>query len=237
MSLLSTLQQLAEFDTALIANTLGYIDPTPDHEFYMGGSIASVTPTLGPTVGVAVTCEVDTSSPEGGYEMEPWFQLLREMAKSDLPKVLVAKCVGSRPDHECVFGDGMAKLLHGVGCVGAVTDGGVRDVEGMLSVPFAAYCKGRTIHHTAIRFRNVNQPIEIGGITVRPNDVIHANFGGVIKIPAAALEILPERATAMRAFEHDVHCVWRQAHLSIDEKRACLAPMMKKYGFEPVPRP
>lgn len=236
MSLRSLIQQLAEYDTALIANTIGYVDPTPDHEFYMGGSIASVTPTLGPTVGVAVTCEVDTSSPGGTANMDLYFQMLKEMKAMNVPVVLVAKTVGSRPDHECVLGDGMAKMLFGAGCVGCVTDGGLRDVEGMLTVPFAAYCRGRTIHHCAIRFKTINQPIAIGGITVNPGDMIHANIGGVIKIPAACLEKLPERCAAMRAFEHDVHCVWRQDALSVDEKRAAVPPLLKKYNLAPFAR-
>ena len=59
------LQQLADFDTALLANTMGYIDDTPVHTWYMGGAIQSLTPTLGPTVGVAMVCEADTSTPEG----------------------------------------------------------------------------------------------------------------------------------------------------------------------------
>ena len=44
MSLRSILQELCEFDTALIANTLGYIDATPAHEWFMSGDIQSVTP-------------------------------------------------------------------------------------------------------------------------------------------------------------------------------------------------
>src|ERR1700722_5336162 len=181
MSLLSIIQQLSDYDTALVANTIGYLDPTPEQEWYMGGSIASITPALGPTVGQAVTIEVATSTPNNAGDFEPLYDQVKAMEKTNLPKVLVVKAVGSRPDHECVLGDGLAKMLYSVGCVGMVTDGGVRDVEALLGIPFAAYARGRTILHCAWRFTKPNEPVAVGGITVNPGDIIHANIGGVIK--------------------------------------------------------
>jgi regulator of RNase E activity RraA len=235
MSLLSTIQQLKEFDTALLANTVGYVDDTPVHDFYMGGSIASVTPTLGPTVGIAVTCEVDTSSPGNAADWDPYYRQLEEMEKAGVPIVWVAKVVGSRPDHECVLGDGMAKILGSVGCVGIVTDGGVRDVEGLLTVPFAAYCRGKTIHHCAVRFPRIDSPVQIGGITVNPGDVIHANAGGVIKLPRKGLERLPALASEMRAFEHDAHRVFRQTGIPVAAKRKAVADLLARTSFAKPP--
>jgi len=145
--------------------------------------------------------------------------------------ILVVKVVGSRPDHECVAGDGMAKMLFSLGCVALVTDGGVRDVAGMLTVPFAAYCRGVTIHHCALRWTRIQAPVEVGGITVNPGDVIHANAEGVIKLPAAALERLPERAAAMRAFEHRTPCLWPQPGISIEAKRQGVLAYLAEYGF------
>ena len=219
MSLKTLIEQLGDFDTALIANTIGYLDSTPVHEWYMGGSIASLTPTVGPTVGVAMTCEVDSSTPGSRADFELYYELLEQIKRSAAPVVVVAKAVGSRPDHECIIGDGMAKMMSSVGCVGLVTDGGVRDIEGILTVPFGVYARGRTIHHCGVRFKSINRPVEVGGITVKPGELIHANAGGVIKIPPGATAQLPARAAEMHAFEHNAHCVFRNTAMSIRAKR------------------
>ena len=227
----SLLEQLAEFDTALLANTIGYIDPTPPEQWYMGSMIQSLTPVLGPTVGVAAICEVDTSTPGGDPDIDEFNRQLAEFDRSELPIVWVAKAVGSRPEHECVMGDGMAKHLTSVGCIGIVTDGGVRDVDGLLSTSFAAYARGVVIHHCALRIRHAEKPIEMGGITVASGDVIHANKEGVIKIPLTCIEQLPERAVAMRAFEHDGHAQLRRTDLDLAAKQKMAGERKERYGF------
>ncbi len=227
MSVRHLLEPLADFDTALLANTLDYLAGSPPpHERYLSGDIQSLTPSLGPTVGVAMTITIDSSTPGGVPDAEGYYTLLRAIEVSPDPVVLVIKAGGSRPSHECVLGDGMAKMLHSVGCVGVVTDGGVRDIEGILTVPFGVYARGRTVHHCALRYSGCNQPVTVGGVTLAPGDIIHANIGGVITVPGEQLDRLPARATAMRAFEHDAHCVFRRTDLSIDQKRTQVEAMV-----------
>jgi 4-hydroxy-4-methyl-2-oxoglutarate aldolase len=227
----STLEELRDFDTALLANTIGYIDSTPAHEFYMSGEIQSVTPSLGPTVGVAFTCEMDSSTPGNSDETELYWEQLNEMARCQLPIVWVVKATGSRPNHECVIGDGMAKTLYSVGCQGVVTDGRVRDIPGLLATPFAAYCRGKAVHHVPLRFQALNQPVEVGGIVIRPGDVIHANDQGVIRIPQGAITTLATSAVAMRAFEHKVHMMLRRTDLTVAEKRERGEALSAEFGF------
>jgi regulator of RNase E activity RraA len=226
-----SINQLREFDTALLANTIGYIDPTPPQEYYMGKSISCLTPTLGPSVGIAVTCELESSTPNVKPDWDLYWKQVDEISEIPVPTIWVVKTAGTRPDHECVLGDGMAKTLHAAGCIAVVTDGGARDLHAFPSIPFAAYGTGKTIHHCAIRFRQTNHPIEVGGITIRPGDVIHANAEGVIRIPASCLEKLPERAVAMRAFEQDAHRHLRRTDLTASEKREAVNALVGKYGF------
>ncbi|MFN0168332.1 MAG: RraA family protein [Bryobacteraceae bacterium] len=231
MSLTNLLHQLMEYDSALLANTIGYIDPTPAHEIYMGGSIECQTPAISPLVGIAVTCEMDSSSPGGEWQMEPFYEQVEQMREMKEPVVWVVKAVGSRPDHECILGDGMAKSLYSVGCAGVVTDGGLRDVAGFMTIPFHAFAKGRVIHHCALRIRSINQPVEVGGVVIRPGDVIHGSQEGVIRIPPACLERLPERAAKMRAFEHEAHAILRQPEIAPRDKKQRVGELLLTYGF------
>ncbi|MAE67711.1 MAG: hypothetical protein CMJ18_25940 [Phycisphaeraceae bacterium] len=231
MSLIPTIEHLRDFDTALLANTISTIDQTPAHEFYLDRSIQSVTPGLGPTVGTAVICEMDSSTPGPDSELEPYWQQLERIDRMEEPVVWIIKAVGSRPDHECILGDGMAKLLDSIGVVGAVTDGCVRDVRGLMTVGFAVYARGTVAHHCGLRVRSVDEPVEIGGITIRPGDLIHADDEGVIRIPPSCHEALPDAAGRMRAFEHEVHGTWRRRDLSIDQKRRLVLEVGRKCGF------
>lgn len=227
----AALQELSDFDTPLIANTLGYISPLPPHECYLSGGIQSVTPPLGPTVGVAFTAEIDSSTPGGTAETELYWQLLEEMRQCGLPCVLVAKAVGSRPEHECMIGDGMAKTLWSVGCVGLVSDGRVRDVPGLVSTHFAAYCRGTIAHHAPLRFRHINRPVEIGGVVISRGDVIHADQNGVIRFPPGCVDGLAACAVKNRAFEHEAHLFLRRVDKTPAEKRDFVNALVTKYGF------
>jgi 4-hydroxy-4-methyl-2-oxoglutarate aldolase len=231
MSLRSIIEQLRHFDTPLLANTIDYIHPSAGYDCYLSGSIESMTPSLGPTVGVAVTCQVDTSTPIGQPDVEIFYQQLEQIQQMDEPVVWVVKAIGSRPDHECVLGDGMGRLLSSVGCVGAVTDGGLRDIPGLLRIPFAAYGRLKTVHHSPLRFTRANEPLTIGGVHIKTRDVIHADREGVIRIPSPCLPQLPEAAARMQSFERDAHCIFAQTAIKVGEKRRMVAELLARYGF------
>ena len=87
----------------------------------------------------------------------------------------------------------MATGMRSRGMVGAVVDGGVRDLPQLKRIQFPVF--GRSIvPSTSInhyRFAGVNVPVTCAGVRVHPGDIITADEDGVVAVPRAkAAEVL-----------------------------------------------
>ena len=80
--------------------------------------------------------------------------------------------------------------------------------------------------------RPFTPPVEIGGVAIRPGDIIHANAEGIIKIPLSCIDRLAAAATRMRAFEHDAHRMLRRTDLPPAEKRRRVGELIAQYDFQ-----
>ena len=108
----------------------------------------------------------------------------------------------------------------------------MRDVPGLLTTGFAAYAKGVVPHHCGHAVRSINKPVEIGGITVHPGDIVHADLNGVIKVPSSCRPAeLMKKAIRWRAYERDLHTSLRRTDLTAAEKRKLMADLFVEYGW------
>ncbi len=71
------------------------------------------------------------------------------------------------------------------GAVGVVTDAGSRDTDEVAieKVPLYLRKKGRGIRPGRNELESVNRPVVIGGVLVRPGDVVVADGDGVVVVP------------------------------------------------------
>lgn len=71
------------------------------------------------------------------------------------------------------------------GCVGVITDSSARDTDEIIAVKIPLYFRGvgRGIRPGRNEIESVNRPIEIGGVLVKPGDVIVADGDGVVVVP------------------------------------------------------
>ncbi len=157
-------------------------------------------------VGIAVTVRyVPTNKPPAGhmeteqfdqwvghwygeYSSEPFVPLLREgsaLVIDDANSVDVGS-IGSNN----IMGWAIR------GCVGVVTDATARDTDEIIAEGIPLYFKetGRGIRPGRNEVESVNRPIEVGGVLVRPGDVIVADGDGVICVPREYAEEVAEYA-------------------------------------------
>ena len=71
------------------------------------------------------------------------------------------------------------------GCVGVVTSATARDTDEIITENMPLYFRrvGRGIRPGRNEIESVNRPIAVGGVLVRPGDVIVADGDGVLVVP------------------------------------------------------
>jgi 4-hydroxy-4-methyl-2-oxoglutarate aldolase len=76
------------------------------------------------------------------------------------------------------------------GAHGFVTNGGVRDTDEIIlqKIPFWSRYIGQTMVQVRLQFDAKNIPIAVGGVQVRPDDMVVADGDGVIVVPQEIAE-------------------------------------------------
>jgi regulator of RNase E activity RraA len=85
------------------------------------------------------------------------------------------------------WGEIMSFAARNNGCLGAVVDGGTRDVRAILDAKFPVFCRFRSPSESTGRWNvsNWQTPIKIENVEINPDDYILGDEDGVIVIPSA----------------------------------------------------
>ncbi len=92
-------------------------------------------------------------------------------------------------------GDNQGECAKRQGLAAMVVYGGARDIAGYRAMGMPLYCTGSaTIDKPLdIRIIGYNEPVHVGGVTVRAGDIIIADEDGVVCIPSEALGALLDK--------------------------------------------
>jgi regulator of RNase E activity RraA len=101
----------------------------------------------------------------------------------------------------------MATAMKAQGFVGAILDGGVRDVAQLRKIQFPVFSSGpvpsTSINH--YKFVSANQKIMCGGVEVNAGDIIFTDEDGVVVVPAAEAQKVLEKAQQLDHTEHSMY--------------------------------
>jgi regulator of RNase E activity RraA len=102
-----------------------------------------------------------------------------------------------------IFGDILCARMAKRGVTALVTDGAVRDLEGVLGTGLPVWCDGAAAPPSVagLTFVGWGEPIGCGGVAVFPDDVVVADQDGAVLIPKAMLETVLTEGPAQEAEE------------------------------------
>ena len=102
-----------------------------------------------------------------------------------------------------IFGDILSARMKMRKVAGLVTDGVVRDLDGVLGTGLPVWCNGAAAPPSVagLTFVNWQEPIGCGGVAVIPDDVMVADGDGAVVIPAGLLEHVLAAAPAQERLE------------------------------------
>ena len=101
-----------------------------------------------------------------------------------------------------IWGELLSTAARNTGCVGAIVDGAVRDLDAMQAMGFPVFARGVSPYDSLHRQRciDVQVPVEIDGVVFSPRDLVLADRDGVVVVPQAVeAEVLDRAFQKVRA--------------------------------------
>jgi regulator of RNase E activity RraA len=198
-----TLARLRQITSPTICNAIEPFKLRDNAEGFMGPEIRCILPQLGSMVGYAATALIGARSPSGGSRVG-MPDLWKHLAEIPEPRVIVIQDVDAPRPHGSFWGEVNANICKAQGAIGTITDGGVRDLDEVARLGFHFFASCVLVSHANVHLIEVGQPVEVGGLRVRPGDLLHADQHGVTSIPLELAEKLPEAAQKLEQAERRI---------------------------------
>jgi 4-hydroxy-4-methyl-2-oxoglutarate aldolase len=191
------LARLTAFDTPTICNTIELFEIRPRNQGYMDARIRACFPEMPPIAGYAATATMRCDAPRrSGDVYSSLDEQVSRFAELPGPPIVVYQDL----DDPCIaatFGEIMCSTYKAFGAAGLITSGAARDLDQVRRIGFPAFSNGAICSHGYSHIVDLHRPVRVGGITVQPGDLLHADANGVTTIP---LEIASEIADAATGY-------------------------------------
>ena len=184
------LDALRAWDTPTICNGLEIVAPERRAIGFTVEPMVCVDRKLPPIVGLARTGMIRAKEPPRGPipPREDWYKYCE--AKG-LPTIAVIQDLDDPPGFGAFWGEVHTAVHAGLGVSGCVTNGSFRDID-MLAPGFQIVGGRIGPSHAHVHMVQMKCDVNIFGMLVGHDDVVHADVHGAVIIPARAVRALPK---------------------------------------------
>jgi len=192
--------ELEKFDVPTISNALECFDSKYRLEGFSKPGLAQRTGLGGTMVGYAVTAKVSAAAPAKGDAAARLYRYYEELRSCPDPAIAVIEDIDSEPVGS-FWGEVQASAHLALGCAGAITEGGARDLAEVSALGLRLYSTAVLVSHAHIHLEDSGCPVRVRGLEIRSGDLLACDIHGTIVIPASVAPFLAEACRRIAASE------------------------------------
>ena len=186
---------LTNLDTPTVCNALESVAPRRRGFGYTTQPLVCTRPELGSMVGFARTATIRAAHPSDTKNVsQDYYAYIDEGAK---PAIIVIQDLdGDARGYGSYWGEVNSNIHRGLGCLGLITDGSVRDIPDIAD-GFQMLADRIGPSHAFVHVVSYGIDINVAGMRVSDSDLIHADQHGAVVIPNDVAADVPEAAAAI----------------------------------------
>ena len=214
------LHALKKISSPSVANAIETFKLRSRSEGSMSSEIRALFPELGPLVGYAVTAPIRAEpEPLEGHRASVfgWWDYVLSIPA---PRVAVVHDLDDPRGQGAQWGEVQANIHKALGCVGVVTDGSVRDLDEVRALGFQFAAAHVSVSHAWVHMVDFGLPVKVGGLWVKPGDLLHFDQHGVVSIPHEIAAQIPDAVAKVEAVERKIIQVCQAPGFSVEKLKA-----------------
>src|SRR5215813_4482044 len=188
------IEKLKSYDTPTICNALEIVDPARRLTGFTTRPLICPFPNLPPIVGYAKTATIRTTHAhelDGKAQRAQRIAYYEYIAGKPAPSIVVIQDLdGHEIGFGAFWGEVMSAVHKGLGLLGVVTDGCIRDIE-QWAPGFQALAGSVMPSHAHVHLHDFGKEVRVAGMLVRSGQLVHADRHGAVTIPAALAAKVP----------------------------------------------
>ncbi len=217
-------EALRRLDACTMANAIETFQERLRNEGFASNAVHCLFPKFEPVLGYAATVKIRGSAPPTAERPFPertdWWDYINTVPA---PRVVVVQDVATRAGVGSLLGSVQINVLHALQCVGAVTNGSVRDLPVAEKLGFQLFTGSVAVSHAYVHITEFGTPVEIAGLKINSGDLVHGDQHGVQTVPLDIATKIPEVAARIRENDAELIAICRSPEFSLEKLRAAVA--------------
>ena len=217
------LSALRSFDTCVVSNAIETFEVRLRNVGFADSRIRCMFEDAPPLVGYAATARLRAGEPPMSgriyHDRTEWWNSILQIPE---PRLVGLQDMEEPPGVGAFLGDMHAAILQGLGCVGYVTNGAVRELPRIRGLDFQLFAGSVAVSHAYAHIFDFGHAVKIGGLEVMSSDLLHGDRHGILTIPAEIAAKVPEVAARLQQTAQRIIDFCRSKEFSVSQLRSMM---------------